>query len=140
MGPGFFNEAGIWSNASGTLAAIALAKDVAPGTVPAETFRGTSTTPDNLVLNDAGATAFRGFLQNSDGNTSNDIGIWSDHSGTLALVMRGDDEAPVAELGISFFGPNTLVMNDAGLVVFHAFLNGGAGGRSNAAGFAPGLT
>ena len=44
--------------------------------------------------------------------------------------MRGDDEAPVAELGISFFGPNTLVMNDAGLVVFHAFLNGGAGGRS----------
>ena len=46
------------------------------------------------LLNDAGQTAFYSRLAGSGVDTSNDDGIWSERSGSLALVARSGNQAP----------------------------------------------
>jgi hypothetical protein len=48
------------------------------------------------VLNDAGQTAFRANLVGSGVDSTNNQGVWSEGSGTIALVARTGSQAPPA--------------------------------------------
>jgi hypothetical protein len=73
------------------------------------------------VLNNAGETAFRGFLQQKSGGVTifNDEGLWSEGSGALRLVARAGSQAPGAASGVNFTGVSLdPAFNDAGHVAF----------------------
>jgi hypothetical protein len=120
-----FNDSGIWSEGSGTLALLAREGNVAPGTTSA-LFGNLANSP---VINSAGQTAFFGtLLQGTAGVTaSNDTGIWSEGSGTLALVAREGNVAPgtTSALFGSFGNP---VINGAGQTAFVGSLQVGTAG------------
>ena len=62
---------------------------------PDEIFRGP-------VINDAGQVAFRANLAGSGVDSTNNQGIWSEGSGSLALVARTGSAAPGAPDGVNF--------------------------------------
>ena len=113
------NSTGIWSEGSGSLALVARAGDVAPGTSSA-TY-GSFNAP---VLNDAGQTAFGGVLALGGGVTSsNDHGIWSEGSGSLGLVAREGHLAP-GTASATYAGFGAPVLNDSGETAFRGTLTG----------------
>ncbi len=127
------NDTGIWSEGSGSLALVAREGEHAPGTSSGVNF---GNTPDSQspVLNDAGQTAFYTTLIGSGVNSTNDAGIWSEGSGSLALVAREGDHAPGTSgdsfSDFVFFGSlyPTPALNDAGQTAFWAHLaSGGIG-------------
>ncbi len=134
------NSQGIWSEGSGSLAMVARSGSHAPGTpsgVNYFSFLGSGLT--SPVLNDAGSTAFRAQLTGSGivGNT-NDTGIWSEGSGSLALVARSGSQAPGTPSGENFSGfgvafgisSNPIgppVLNDAGQTAFVGYTSHSAG-------------
>ena len=113
------NNSGIWSEGSGSLALVAREGSPAPGTSSAD-YRNFS----HQALNDAGQTAFTGFLTGGSVTSSNDYGIWSEGSGSLALVAREGDVAPGTGSAV-YSSLGTLVLNDAGQTVFRGVLNQG---------------
>jgi hypothetical protein len=120
------NDQGIWSESSGTLALVAREGSQAPGTPAGANFSDFG----NPVLNAAGQTAFVGFLQTgSDGViSSNNSGIWSESSGSLALVVRKGDQAPGTSAGANFASFSNAVLNAAGQIAFSGTLQTGSGG------------
>jgi hypothetical protein len=85
------NDVGLWSEGSGSLSLVAREGSMAPGTGGANFGGGTGGYPfiEDPVINNAGQTAFRGLLKTGGAITSsNDLGIWSEGSGSLALVAR----------------------------------------------------
>jgi hypothetical protein len=88
----------------------------------------THTTFDGPALNDAGQTAFRAYISGVGVDSTNNEGIWSEGSGSLALVARAGGPAPGTPSGISFatFFPfnGALRMNASGQIAFTAFLKG----------------
>ena len=97
-GVGSTNKVGVWSEGSGNLGLVARTGSGAPG---GGTF-GTVTNAELFSpnLNNAGQTAFYGALTNGD------MGIWSEGSGSLALVAREGTPAPGTPAGVSFsFAP-----------------------------------
>ena len=54
------------------------------------------------ALNNAGQTAFVAELSGSGVDGYNDDGIWSEGSGSLALVARSGDHAPGTPSGVNF--------------------------------------
>ena len=122
---------GIWSEGTGTLSLVASWGDPAPGTPAGVTF--TQVLPNTIVyplphLNDAGQTAFVSSLTGPGVNGSNDLGIWTEGSGTLALVARGGDQAPGTAVGVvysdQFFSSRLSKFNNAGQSAFHTRLTG----------------
>jgi hypothetical protein len=119
------NNQGIWSEGSGSLALVARTGNQAPGTPNGVNF---STDPAlelfSPVLNNVGQTAFYGGL--SDGN----LGLWSEGSGSLALVARNGQQAPGTPSGVNFTfdilynNLDDVVFNDAGQTAFRANLTG----------------
>ena len=86
-----------------------------------------------VALNDAGQTAFRANLAGDGVDFTNNQGVWSEGSGSLALVARTGNQAPAAPSGVNFrtdpalelFSP---VLNDAGQTAFYgATTDGGLG-------------
>src|SRR5262245_38887326 len=76
------------------------------------------------VLNDAGQTAFRANLAGSGVGTTNDLGVWSEGSGNLALVARTGNAAPGGGIfnkrpEVELFTP---ALNNAGHVAFFGSL------------------
>jgi len=120
-GPGVstLNNTGIWSEGTGSLAILARAGDPAPGTPAGVNFDVLLNAP--LAINDAGHTAFRGTLVGPGVDGSNNIAVWSQGSGSLALVARAGDPAPGAAT-FSGFGPP--VLNGSGRTAFAATLTG----------------
>jgi hypothetical protein len=111
----------IWSEGTGALAVVARSGSNAPGVADGVSFSSLSPWP---ALNAAGQTAFIASLIGPGVNSTNDSGIWSEGSGTLALVARLGDQAPGAASGVNFnelFGPT---LNDAGQTAFYASLIG----------------
>jgi hypothetical protein len=112
------NQASIWSTASGSLALVARAGDVAPGTGGA-VFGGIGTPASDA----SGAVTFPASVTGTGVDAGNENGIWSDRSGSLALVVRGGDAAPGTN-GAVFSGFSTLAVNGSGELAFVATLAG----------------
>ncbi len=88
-GVGSTNDQGIWSEGSAGLALVARAGDHAPGTPSDVNYNSFS--PTGIALNDAGQTAFYGYL------TGSGTGIWAtDRTGALQLISRTGDPLEVA--------------------------------------------
>ncbi len=121
------NDWGIWSEGSGSLALVAREGDHAPGTPSGVNYSNLFISP---VLNDAGQTAFYAELTGSGVDATNDRGIWSEGSGSLALVARRGDHAPGTPSGVNFSSLSNLnglsVLNDAGQIAFFASLTDGS--------------
>ena len=96
------NDRGIWSEGSGSLALVARSGSQAPGTPSGVNFDAASIR--SPVLNDAGQTAFRAGLTGSGVDSTNNQGIWSEGSGSLALVARSGSQAPGTPSGVNFSG------------------------------------
>jgi hypothetical protein len=82
------------------------------------------------VLNDAGETAFIAGLTGSSVDPTNNSGVWSNRSGSMALVARSGDHAPGTPSGVNFFNVddafafNNIALNNAGQTAFGAGLSG----------------
>lgn len=115
------NNAGLWSGGPGSLALKARTGSQAPGVADGVNFAGL-TSP---ALNGGGKIAFRGTLAGAAVTSANDSGIWSEGSGSVALVAREGNQAPGAPSGAHFFSFDPPVFNDAGHTAFTASLTGG---------------
>jgi hypothetical protein len=116
------NDWAVWSDASGSLGMVARAGTPAPGVPEGVNF-------DSFFVlrgfNNAGQTAFFGFVTGEGVDPSNDQGIWSEGSGSLALVARSGNPAPGTPSGVhirEFFYPVTI--NNAGQTLFSGWLTG----------------
>jgi hypothetical protein len=124
------NNAGIWSEGSGSLALVARSGSEAPGTPGGTLFREFPDFP--LKLNSAGQMAFLARLTGSGVDATNDYGIWLESSGTLALIAREGEHAPGTPNGVTFasdLGAESAIfyrpgLNNAGQVAFQASLSG----------------
>ncbi len=124
---------GVWSEGSGSLTLVARSGDHAPGTPSGVNFNDFQTYAASLRLNDAGQTAF--FTVLTGGAAGTNSGIWSEGSGTLALVARSGDHAPGTPSGVNYFELNSrFVMNDAGQTAFSASLTGSGVDSTNGGG------
>jgi len=109
---------GIWSEGGGSgLALIAREGNLAPGT--SDNF---ANFPARPVLNDAGQTAFIGFLGGSFAANSS---IWSEGGGSgLALIAREGNPAPGTIDNFVSFDISTPALNNAGQTAFSGRLTG----------------
>ncbi len=121
------------SDVSGTFEIIAAQGDPAPGTDAV--FR----LPTIQKIDETGHTIFFGYLEDSDIDDSNDFGIWSNSSGSVSLIAREGDAAPVSESGLpldSLFYEIDAInapFNDSGQLLFTATLTRpGKDGRAGA--------
>ncbi len=113
------NNGGIFTTGVGL---VAREGDVAPGTGGATYSRF-----DNPALNDAGETAFRGFLSGVGVTMANDSGIFA----SSGLVAREGDESPDTA-GATYSGFGFPVRNEVGETAFRGFLSGaGVTGNNN---------
>ena len=126
-GPGVnsTNDEGIWSEGSGAMALVAREGSPAPGMPNGVNF-SIFTTP--IVLNNARQTAFGSFVTGSGVVDTNSAAIWSEGSGSLALVARAGDHAPGTPNGVFFncfcSTSDSLLLNDAGQTAFYTDLTG----------------
>jgi hypothetical protein len=120
------NDQGIWSEGSGALALVARSGGEAPGTASGVKYNTFSLSRFSHTLNSAGQTAFRAGLTGNGVHGLNDEGIWSEGSGTLALVARDGGLAPGTASGVRFsgFGFSDPRLNDAGQTAFDSTLTG----------------
>jgi hypothetical protein len=119
------NDTGIWSEGSGSLALVAREGNQAPGTHDGvnfgDFFDGAYITP---ALNNAAQITFRAKLAGSGVDSTNDSGIWSGGSGSLALVARTSSQAPGTPSGVNYQSFSYPALNDAGQTTFHTVLTG----------------
>ncbi len=100
----------------------------APGTGPGIVF----TTLDQVVSNSLGQVGFRGRIGGPTVTGDTDLGLWSDVSGDLSLIVRHGDHAPgfapsVTLTGISDTSSDisgNLRINNLGELSFYAQLDG----------------
>ena len=129
-GPGIVangNDQGIWSEASGTLDLVARNDDPAP-------VEGTGVEFKSLFdpqIGNPGATSFSGFIRGTGVVIgSNDMGIWSDASGSLSLVARRGSPAPgLVDVEFSVF--NSPVSASTGQSTFFSLLQGSGVGSTD---------
>ena len=76
------------------------------------------------MLDRAGATTVYASLKQGVGGvtSSNDDGIWSNRSGSLALIARTSDAAPGLPAGAAFQSISTPRVNALGRIAFPAIL------------------
>lgn len=99
---------------------IALSGQPAPGTPAGITFNGFIWP----VINNAGKVAFTAGLTGTGIDVNNDSGIWSNSTGSLALVARAGMTAPGSS---GFFQPlfgTSIVLDSNGAVTFISSLGG----------------
>ena len=82
-----------------TVRTVALSGQPAPGTPNGVNYLGFQ----HPVLNDAGQTAFIATLTGSGVDSTNSLGVWSEGSGSLALVARSGSQAPGTPSGVNYF-------------------------------------
>ncbi len=128
-GPGVSDANGeaIWAERPNGLALVARAGDPAPGMpsgVRFDNFYDNLPTSDAIALNDSGHLAFRAATIGSGLTTANNVGIWSDASGSLSLTARTGNQAPGTAAGVTFSSLLAPALNNAGQVAFIATLTG----------------
>jgi hypothetical protein len=132
------NGQGVWSERNGLLTLVARTGEPAPGAPIGAMFSNLPigrSLRGSPLLNSAGQTAFWAAITGVGVDASNDTGIWSDGSGSLASIVREGDQAVGTLDGAKFgdFGqPGSnrqlgleLRLNSAGKTAFSAFLTGG---------------
>ncbi len=128
VGPGVddTNDEGLWSEGSGSLGLVAREGDQAPGTGPGVVFgeKFSSITFFGPRINTAGRIAFMGLLSGPSVELTNNLGLWSDGSGSLRLVAREGDPAPGAAVGEVFASVDFPSMNATGQVAFRGRVSG----------------
>ena len=94
-GPGttFPNNNAIFSTGSGTLSQVARAGGQVPGAAAGVNF-GNFNRFNRIALNASGQTAFFSLLTGTGLDSSNNSGVFSEGSGTLAFVAREGDQVP----------------------------------------------
>jgi hypothetical protein len=119
------NDQGIWSEASGSLAIVTRRGESAPGTDGVFGGNVASQLFEDPSLNEAGAVVFTARLTGGTVDSSNSQGVWSDATGSLALVARRKDQPPGTPNGVLYSFVDTPVdINDLGRVVYSATLSG----------------
>lgn len=96
---------------------VALNNTQAPGVGDETLFNGLSLP----VLNNKGQTAFASTI--SEG-IALDSSVWSEGTGSLALVVREGDTAPGTEPGVTFLNMGIPSLSDTGRTAFLSTLNG----------------
>ena len=134
------NQEGFWSDRSGTLEALVLGLQQAPGIEPGVVFgAGNFTAIEGAFrswgTNDALKLAVHGNLMGPGVAELNDEGIWIEQDGALTLLVREGDPAPAVGPGV-LFGINSgidtfgdvvaLQMNGPGAILFGARHRGGS--------------
>lgn len=94
------------------------------GNVCISGFTGGSLGGPNAGFNDAGQTAFAASLIGSGVDSTNNQGIWSEGSSSLALLARTGSQAPGAPSGVNYSSFSNPVINNAGRTAFLAGLTG----------------
>jgi hypothetical protein len=125
-GPGVdpTNGHGLWVERAATSTLLARAGDPAPGTPAGTFFHGLPNVEIPLgFLAAGGGAAFPATLIGPAVTAVDDVGIWSDASGTTALVVREDDPVPGAP-GLAFSEPRLHRLTAAGESLFYASLRG----------------
>jgi hypothetical protein len=115
----------VWSSGGGSLALVAR-KGRQAVDLPAGVNYDYFSAP---LLNNAGHTAFQSYLSGAGVDATNFHAVWSEGSGTLALVARSGDQAPGAPSGAKFDGFSDPALNDAGRTAFWGYLAGPAAGE-----------
>ncbi len=130
FGPGIdsTNSVGIWSNASGSVAAEVRTGDPAPGTTAKFTSFGNSFSSGavGLIFNNSGKIAFQAQTTTSGTGFT---GIWSGGGGNpLSLVAASQGPAPGTTFKFgNLDGQNGPIMNNLGQVAFTATAQNGDG-------------
>jgi hypothetical protein len=130
-GAGFYIGYGIGAKRDGGLELVARKGNHAPGTPDGVNFSDLSF--PGFTLNNRGQTAFPGILTGSGVDETNNTGIWSEGSGSLALVAREGSQAPGMPDGAVF---NSVVfsapeLNNAGQTAFASQVTGGGVDATN---------
>jgi hypothetical protein len=124
---------GLWSEGSGSLAAVARSGEQAPGTPAGVTFTFNQLYQvlDGPVLNNSGQTTFRSYLTGPGVTNANLMGRWSERAGSLALVTRQGSSMPGLPAGVVNNYVDEAGLNDAGQSVFFSQLSGSGVNSSN---------
>lgn len=142
-GPGLHPnlDGGIWSNAGGELAAVALKRSeiAGPGLGPDVYFNGLSIPS----MNANGAIVFVGILEGTGVDSTNDRGIWTNAGGTLQMIFRtgdlfdidpgiGEELRTISDFTFQSYSGGEdghfLTFNDDGLLVFSLTFTDGSSG------------
>jgi hypothetical protein len=114
------NREGIWSEGSGSLTLVAREGSQAIG-LPVGIVHDILGAP---ALNDAGQTAFYGYVVDETQTSNFGQAVWSEGSGSLALVTRSGNQAPGTPSGKTFAGFSDPAFNNSGRTAFWAYLAG----------------
>ncbi len=114
------NNEGIWSERSGSLSLVAREGNAAAGTGPGVVF-GFLGEPLPIT---AGQTVFWSTLTGTGVDSTNDVGIWSDVSGSLSLAVRTGDAAPDTAPGVVYSKIIFPKFNNTGQIAFAGSLTG----------------
>ncbi|MPY70038.1 MAG: hypothetical protein GEU92_08120 [Alphaproteobacteria bacterium] len=104
---------GHFTNASGSLAKVAVTGDAAPGTASSFDYI------DAAPFNNAGRSVFGAVL------ASGEEGLWSDRSGSLAKIAVTGDAAAGTASSFEYLIDEYPVINDSGTIAFSAILANG---------------
>jgi hypothetical protein len=118
------NSGSVWTNVGGTLTVIARAGSDGPGpNVGPDAYFNTFNDP---VLNAGGKVAFTAVINGPEVDFSNNIGVWTNASGTLTPIARAgsDTLGPNLGAGVQFFNFSNPVINSAGQVAFRGLFTG----------------
>jgi hypothetical protein len=128
------NNAGVWNNVGGALTAIARKGTLTPG--PNLGAGVTFSSVSNATLNPSGKSAFTGIVAGASIDSSNDIGIWSNVGGALAVIAREGGAGPGPNLGagVNFDQLSGASINAAGAVTFYGHVTGQGIDTTNASG------
>ncbi|MEX2092814.1 MAG: choice-of-anchor tandem repeat NxxGxxAF-containing protein [Pirellulales bacterium] len=131
-GPGVdgTNREGIWSGSADSQTLLTRAGNHAPGTPNSTNFAFFG----EYTVNSAGRTMFRAYLTGAGVDDTNEFGVWSDRSGSLALLAREGDHVPGMPDGTNFKDLYFPYMNSTGQIAFVATLAGGDVDNTNAVG------
>jgi hypothetical protein len=124
--PAFEQYFPIYAGGPGSMRVVTMLGEQAPGLPPGVVLTGThSVTMNNLLpISDSGRTAFKTNLQGPGVTTSNNLAIFSEGLGDLALVVRESDQAPGALDGALFKEFSNLTMMGTGQLVLTSTLMG----------------
>jgi hypothetical protein len=120
------NNEGIWSEGAGSLALVARTGNHAPGTASGVKY-GSASSPFTFgvpVFNDSGKTAFRTTVLGAEVDETNNVGIWSESSGSLALVARTGSQAAGTPNGAYYWSLEPPLLNNLGNTAFFGTLVG----------------
>ncbi|WP_428304068.1 DUF7453 family protein [Lacipirellula sp.] len=108
---------GLFTNEAGVTQAVMLDGAAAPGASSGVQFRGII---DGIaLLNKAGDTASKFFVQGDDVTSQNDIGIWAHSAGSLKLIARTGNQAAGVPAGVPYsYLFDWPALNDQGELAF----------------------